>query len=208
MAKIKFRIDLLAPEKFPSEILVGLVREYNEDRVSVTFTSAKECIIEGEKIKIRKRDIEKNLNIDLPLTSDWCNYMTNNTIWQKSVAEIDGKIEATTTELTISLSEKRQVPRTPVDINLIADIKSEKDHENFRGIITNISSGGIGICSSKQLQLDEMIGLSFTFPDIDMKFENVKAIVEWQRSDLQRFGARLVRMKKNEKNLLRYLVNT
>lgn len=205
MAKIKFRIDLFAPETFPSEILVGLVREYNEDKVTVKFPTSKECIIEGDEIKIRKRDIEKTLNIDLPLTSDWCNYMINNPIWQKSVAEIDGKIQATTDELTISISEKRELMRVPVGLNLVAHIKNKKDYEIFSGTITDLTMAGVGISSAKLPELEQMIELSFEFQDLGLQFDNVQAIVEWKREDLHRFGARWIELKEEDKNLLRYL---
>lgn len=213
MAKIKFRIDLFAPEKFPSEILVGLVREYNENNVTVTFPTSKECILEADEIKIRKSDIEKTLNLKLP---DWnVGCITNTTIWQRTVLEIDGILETTENELIVKTVKKpvrhlpfsldrRQFARVPVGLNLPANVKTEKGYVIY-GQISDISKEGVGINSTILPELDQMIEVTFEFPDINLKFENVKAIVEWQRSDLRRFGARWLGMKKDEEKLLKWL---
>lgn len=211
MAKIKFRIDLLAPEKFPSEILVGLVREYNEDKVTVKFPTSKECVIEGDEIRIRKSDIEKTLNLKLP---DWnVGCITNTTIWQRTILEIDGIVETTEDELIVgnvkevenpSQDDRRQFIRVPVGLNLPANVKTEQDCQIYGNII-DISNTGVGISSTILPELDQMIELSFEFPDIDLKFENAKAVVEWKRDDLQRFGARWIELKEEDKQVLRYL---
>lgn len=215
MPKIRLKVDLFASEKFPSEILASLIREHNKGISDVKFLTSKECLIEGHEIRIRKSDIEKALNIFIPLTSDWYeSYLANNPVWQKSIIEIEGNIKTIDDELIIEqlieqdTNERRKFSRAPIKLNITANIKSEKEHEMFNGVIIDMCENGIGIYSKNLPKLNEVIDISFEFQSIGLKFENVKAVVTWERNDLERFGARWIELKEIDKKILKYLTPT
>ena len=111
------------------------------------------------------------------------------------------------TETFLANNNKRQSFRSPVGVNFIAHIKNKEDYKNFNGFITDISMSGVGIGFGNLPKLDQFIEVSFNFPNIDLKLENLKATVKWQRKDLNRLGAKWVDLKEKDRSILKYLVS-
>jgi c-di-GMP-binding flagellar brake protein YcgR len=70
--------------------------------------------------------------------------------------------------------ERRKYTR----INIITDviINSIKDNSSFRGVITNISAGGIGVILTTPLEVGTDVSISFKLTP-KLNFENIRGFV-------------------------------